>query len=135
MARGRMAVLGAAAALALAGCSGERDTSEGRKVEAAVKQFAAARGPEACSMLTHHALRHVYGGLSGDPRAGLRRCLALSSRFSAEPIEVTFVQFSGSREAHASAHALDRRRYYAVGLIKPHGRWLIQSVSVKSRAG
>ena len=45
------------------------------------------------------------------------------------------MQFSGSREAHASARALDRRRYYAVGLIKPRGRWLIQSVTVKARAG
>ena len=87
MARGRIAVL--CAAIALAGCSGERDTSEGRKVESVVKQFALAHGPEAC----------------------------------------------GAREAHASARALDRRRYYAVGLIKPRGRWLIQSVSVKSRQG
>ena len=135
MARGRMAVLCAAAAVSLAGCSGERDTTEGRKVEAVVEQFAAAHGPEACSMLSHHALRHVYGRLTGDPRVGLRRCLSLSAHFTGEPIKVTFVQFSGSREAHASARALDRRRYYAVGLIKPRGRWLIQSVTVKARAG
>ena len=57
------------------------------------------------------------------------------AHFTGEPIKVTFVQFSGSREAHASARALDRRRYYAVGLIKPRGRWLIQSVTVKARAG
>lgn len=133
MTRGRIAVL--CAAVALAGCSGERDTSEGRKVEAVVKRFALAHGPEACGMMSHHALRHVYGGLSGDPRVGRSRCLKLSRQFSSEPIEVTFVQFSGAREAHASARALDRRRYYAVGLIKPRGRWLIQSVSVKSRQG
>ena len=54
-------------------------------------------------MLSHHALRHVYGGLTGDPRVGFRRCLSLSAHFTGEPIKVTFVQFSGSREAHASA--------------------------------
>jgi hypothetical protein len=139
MARGPITRTGAVAALcgalSLVGCSGQRDTAEGRKVEAAVKRFALARGPEACAMLTHHALRHVYGGLHDDFQLGRKRCLAESAKFAGEPVVVTFVQFRGPRSAHASARTLDRRRFYVVGLIKPRGRWEIQSVTAKPRVG
>jgi hypothetical protein len=139
MARGRITRAGATialcAALAISGCSGQRDTSEGRKVEAAVKRFALGQGPEACTMLTHHALRHVYGGLHDDFALGRSRCLAASKRFTREQVLVTFVQFSTGRSAHATARSLDGRRYYLVGLIKPRGRWEIQSVTAKPRGG
>jgi hypothetical protein len=86
-------------------------------------------------MLTHHALRHVYGGLHDDYRLGQKRCLADSAKFGAEPVNVTFVQFRNARSAHASARTLDTHRFYVVGLIKPRGRWEIQSVTAKPKAG
>lgn len=117
------------AALALAGCSGQRDTHEGRKVEAVVKQFALSRGPETCAMFTTRALVSVYGGREVTPRAARVHCLARSRRFQGERVDVTFVKLNTPTTAHASARSLDRRQFWTVGLLKFHGRWLIDSVA------
>jgi hypothetical protein len=130
-ARGSRAALLAALAtgLALAGCSGDRDTGEGRRIEAAVKRFALARGPEACNLMTHHGLTRVYGGASDDPVVAKRRCRAQSGRFQAEAVDVTFVRLKSGGEAQATAKAAGGRRWYTVALVKRRDRWLIEAVT------
>jgi hypothetical protein len=119
--------------LALAGCSGDRDTGEGRRIEAAVKRFALSHGRDACSQMTHKALVRVYGGASNDPSVGRARCLARSARFEGQPVEVTFVKIKSSSDAQATARTLDGRRYWTVGVLKRRGRWLIDSVATAQR--
>lgn len=125
----------ACAALALAGCSGDRNTNEGRKIEAVVKRFALSSGPDACSLMTPKALTTVYGHGSLDPAVGKARCAAASKRFSGQAVVVTFVRISDSTTAHASAKTSDSRRYFSVGLEKHRGRWLINSVATAQRPG
>jgi hypothetical protein len=111
----------ALACLALAGCSGDRDTGEGRKIEAVVKHFALSDGPGACSLMTTKAVTQVYGGRSD--------CVARSKAFAGEAVDVTFVKISSSTGAHATAKTPDGRRYWTVGLHKQRGRWLIDSIA------
>jgi hypothetical protein len=123
------------AGLTLAGCSGARDTHEGRKIEAVVKRFALSHDRQACNLLTHRALVRIYGGLSDSPRVAKAHCLARSSKFTGQPVEVTFVQLKTPTQGHATARTLDGRRYYAVALSKRRGRWFIDSITPGPRPG
>ena len=131
----RFAAVALASAAALAGCSGDRDTSEGRKIEAAVKRFALASGPEACSELTPKALKTVYGRGVASPAVAKATCIKASKRFSGQAVSVTFVKFTDATDAHATAKTADGQRYYSVGLAKRHGRWLINAVTPTPRPG
>jgi hypothetical protein len=123
------------ASLAVAGCSGQLNTNEGRKVQSAVEAFALAHGPDACFMLTRAAIERVYGSRSEDLLAARARCLASSRRFRGQPVVVTFVNLNKPREAHATARTRDGRKYFAVGLVKLHGRWRIESVTGIQKPG
>ena len=118
-------------ALTAAGCTGQRDTSEGRKIEAAVKRFALSHGPDACTQLTSRALISVYGGHDPSPNLARSRarCLASSKRFQGAPVDVTFVNIANASVAHATAKTADGKHYYVVGLLRLHHRWRIDSVS------
>ncbi|HKP89631.1 MAG TPA: hypothetical protein VJT75_06610 [Thermoleophilaceae bacterium] len=131
---GRRAAVGVAcAAVALAGCSGDRDSDEGRKVEAVVKRFSLASGPDACSLMTPKALTTVYGRGSLDPAVAKARCVKESKRFSGQPVTITFVKINDSDTAHATARTPGGRRYFSVGLEKHGGRWLINTVAPRPR--
>jgi hypothetical protein len=121
------------AGLALSGCSGQRDTSEGRKVEAVVKRFALSHGPDTCALLTAKAVVSVYGLTSRSPREARARCVARSKTFKGAPVKITFVKINTDTSAHASAQTPDGKSFYTVGLLKLHGRWLIDSVVRKQR--
>lgn len=121
--------------LVVAGCSGDRDTTEGRKISAAVKRFALARGPDACAQMTPKALMAVYGHGQSPLDVSKANCLAASKRFSGAPVAITFVKITDSTSAHATAKTPDGRRYYSVSLKKRHGRWLINSVIPTQRPG
>lgn len=139
MRRGRTtraaAVAAACAGLALTGCSGARDTGEGRKIETLVKRFALADGPEACFLLTDGALVKLYAGKARTLTAGRAGCLGRSERFEGQRVDVTFVKFRTAHSAHATARTHDGRHYYSVGVEKHHGRWLVDSVSSIARPG
>ena len=113
------------ACLLLAGCSGDRDTDEGRKIEAIVRAFALSDGAAACDMLTRKAVTTVYRGRAA--------CVGASKKFSGEPVEVTFVKISSDTGAHATVKSPDGHRYWSVGLQKRRGRWLIDSVTRAQR--
>jgi hypothetical protein len=133
---GRAALTAAlCASLAMAGCSGERDTSEGRRVEATIKRFALSHGPDACNMLSGKGVVIVYGNGSTDPRVARANCVAHSKRFKGQPVDVTFVNLNSKTQAHATARTLDRKRYYVVALLKLHGRWRIESVTAQQKPG
>jgi hypothetical protein len=123
------------AALALAGCSGARDTGEGRRIEALVKRFALAHGPDACDLLTTKALVKLYARGRGTLAAGRAGCIARSRRFEGQRVDVTFVKFRTAHSAHATARTGGGRRFYSVGVEKHHGRWLVDSVSSIARPG
>jgi hypothetical protein len=123
------------AAIGLSGCSGDRESEEGRKIEAVVKRFAVSSGPDACSLMTAKALTTVYGHGSLDPAAGRARCVAASKRFSGEAVTVTFVNIKDATTANATARAPDGNRYFSVGLEKRRGRWLINAVTPRPRPG
>ncbi|MFL5780820.1 MAG: hypothetical protein ACJ760_05880 [Thermoleophilaceae bacterium] len=124
-----------ALAVAVCGCSGDRDTGEGRKIEAVVKRFSLASGPDACALMTPKALATVYGRGSPDPSAGRARCLAASKKFSGEPITITFVKLTDATTARATAKTPGGRRYFTVALEKRRGRWLINAVTPAQRPG
>lgn len=125
----------ACVALVAGGCSGDRDTSEGRKIEAVVKRFSLSSGPDACALMTPKALATVYGRGSLDASTGRARCVAASKRFSSEPVTITFVKISDSTTAHATAKTPGGRRYFSVALQKRRGRWFIDAVTVAQRPG
>jgi hypothetical protein len=116
------------AGLALTGCSGDRDTGEGRKIESVVKRFALSHGRDACNLMTHKALSRVYGGTSDSAAVAKARCLAKSGSFEGQPVAVTFVKLKSSTDAQATAKTLDGHRFWSVGVRKLRGRWLIDSV-------
>ena len=121
------AVAALCTALGVAGCSGERDTGEGRKIEAVVKRFALADGPAGCDLLTTKALARLYSGRAG--------CVKRARRFQAQRVDVTFVKFRTSNSARATAKTRDGRRYWTVGVERHHGRWLVDSVTSIPRPG
>jgi hypothetical protein len=123
------------AALCVTGCSGDRDTGEGRKIEAVVKRFSLSGGPEACSLLTPKAVTTVYGRGTQDASVARARCVSASKRFSGQAISVTFVNIKDSTTARATAKTADGRRYFAVSLQKRRGRWLIDAVTPTQRPG
>lgn len=134
----RAAALGACCAgvaLVLAGCSGQRDTSEGRRIETVVKQFALSHGREACDLMTHKALLTVYGAGATTPAAARAHCIARSPRFRGAPVDITYVSISSATSAHATAKTPDGRKYFSVGLAKVRGRWLIDAVTAMARPG
>lgn len=133
--RGCWVALLLCAAVGVAGCSGDRDTGEGRRVEATVKRFSLARGREACNLMTHGELIRVYGRSTATPRAARAACLAASRRFTGQPIDVTFVRITKTNAAHLTARTLDGKRYFSVTLSKRRGRWLIDSVMPIPRPG
>jgi hypothetical protein len=124
----------ACALLAISGCSGDRDSDEGRKIEAVVKRFSLASGPDACSLMTGKALTTVYGRGSLDPAAARKRCVAESKRFSGEAATVTFVKVNDSNTAHATAKT-PGGRFFSVALEKHGGRWLVNGVTPRPRGG
>ena len=117
------------AGLAIAGCSGERDTGEGRKIEAVIQRFALAHGADACDLLTTKALVRLYAGKSTSRAAGKAGCVAHSRRFEGQRVDVTFVDFRTDTSARATAKTHDGRRYYTVAVEKRGGRWLVDSVA------
>ena len=126
--------LACAGLLALAGCSGDRDTEEGRRAEAAVKRFALADGPEACGMLTTKAVTTLYGGRSTDPNVGRRGCVKKSAQFEGERVVVTYLKLVRDDEAaRATAKTADGRRWFTVSLVKSRGRWLIDAIAQRQR--
>jgi hypothetical protein len=129
------AIAALCAAVALTGCSGARDTGEGRKIEALVKRFALAHGPGACDLLTTKALVKLYAGRGTTLAAGRAGCIARSRRFEGQRVVVTFVKFRTAHSAHATARTQDGKHYYSVGVEKHHGRWLVDSVSSIARPG
>jgi hypothetical protein len=137
--RSRPAVLAlacAAACVGAAGCSGDRDTGEGKRITAVVKRFALSSGPDACALLTPKALATVYGRGSLDPSVGRTRCVAASKKFSGQPVSVTFVKITDPTTAHATAHTTGAAgRYFSVALQKRRGRWLIDAVTPTQRPG
>jgi hypothetical protein len=128
-------VLCAGLALGAAGCSGQRDTSEGKKIEAAIKRFALSHGPDTCSQLTGRGLISVYGGSDPNPTltSSRARCIKSSKRFQGAPVDVTFVTIVKPTNAHASVRTLDGKHYYVVALLKLHRRWKIDSVSIQAK--
>lgn len=128
-----MAVL--CVAIGVAGCSGDRDTGEGRKIEAIVKRFSLSSGPDACSLLTPKALATVYGRGTLDASEGRARCVAAAKSFSGQPVTITFVKISDSTTAHATARTPGGRRYFSVALQKRRGRWFIDAVTPAQRPG
>lgn len=131
----RVGALALCAALALAGCSGDRDTGEGRKVEHAVKEFALARGRVACDLMTHGELQRVYGRSIETPLESRQACLRASTRFQGQPVDVSFVRITKTTQAHATARTLDGKTYFAVTLSKRRGRWLIDAVMPIAKPG
>ena len=125
----------AAMATAVSGCSGDRDTGEGRKIETVIRRFSLASGADACSLMTPKALATVYGRGSLDASVGRARCVAASKKFSGQPITVTFVKITDSTTAHATAKTPGGRRYFSVALEKRRGRWLINGVTPARRPG
>jgi hypothetical protein len=139
-ARGAVWAVAAVAALTAVatvtvGCSGDRDTSEGRKIEAVVKRFSLASGADACALMTRKALATVYGRGSLDASVGRTRCVAASKKFSGQPVTITFVKLTDSTTAHATAKTPGGRRYFTVALEKRRGRWLINAVTPAQRPG
>jgi hypothetical protein len=132
---GAVAVTLGCVALALGGCSGDRDTTEGRRIQAVVKRFALSSGPDACSLLTPKALTTVYGRGTLPRAVAKRRCIAASKKFSGESVTITFVKINDSTTAHATAKTLGGRRYFSVGLQKRRGRWFIDAVVPAQRPG
>jgi len=124
----------ACAALLLAGCSGQRNTHEGRKIERVIKQFALAHDARACNFLAAKALKQVYGG---DTRAqGHAACVKQSKRFKGQRVVVTYVDITTKSGAHATARTEDGKRYYALTLIKYRNRrWLIAGINPEAKPG
>jgi hypothetical protein len=131
----RRALAGAlAAVLALAGCSGQRDTHPGRQIERVIKAFAAAHDARACNYLAAKSLKQVYGG---DTRTkAYAACVKASKRFKGEQVVVTYVDITSKSGAHATARTRDGRRYYALTLIKYRNkRWLISGINPEAKPG
>ena len=132
---GAVAIAAASAVMMVAGCSGDRDTDEGRKIEAAVKRFSMSSGPDACSQMTPKALVTVYGRGNLDPAAAKRSCVVASKKFVGQAAAITFVKITDSTTAHATARTQDGSRYFSVALEKRGGRWLIEAVTPAKRPG
>ena len=130
----RASAAAACAALLLAGCSGQRNTHEGRKIERVIEQFALAHDARACDYLSAKALNAVYGG---DTRAqGRAACVKASKRFKGQRVVVTYVDITSKSGAHATARTEDGKRYYALTLIKYRNRrWLIAGINPEAKPG
>jgi hypothetical protein len=129
----RIILLLAAALLAVvvAGCgltaAEKRDL---RRAEQITKRYAAASGPQACSLLSHHALKALYGNWTTPWRLSRSICLRRAAEFRGEPVTITRSELLDEKTIKINALDEDGQFSYQVNLRKGGlGHWRIDLVS------
>jgi hypothetical protein len=105
----------------------KRDIS---RAKAVTLRYAEASGPEACRLLTPHALKALYGNWTTPWELSRSICLRRSSEFRGEPVTITRSEVLDPQTIKINALDQDKKFSYQVNLRKGgHGRWRIDLVS------
>jgi hypothetical protein len=129
-----LSILGACAALSLAGCGGDdAPDADPDEIGRVVERFALADGPRACRLLTPDALVRIYGRFRQPVREARESCERRASDFEGREVEITEVQVSDDVTATVRATGEGGEVTYAVKVLRIDGRWRIDRIN-QSRA-
>jgi hypothetical protein len=117
--------------LVLAGCGlSAREKHDIARAEQITKEYALAHGPKACSLLTNHAVKALYGNWTTPWRLSRAICRRRSSEFRGEPVTITRSELLDKDTIKINALDQDKKFSYQVNLRRGgHGRWRIDLVS------
>jgi hypothetical protein len=121
----------ASLAVAIGGCGlSAREKRDIARAERVTQQYAEASGPQACSLLTNHAVKALYGNWTTPWRLSRAICRRRSSEFRGEPVTITRTELLDKNTIKINALDQDKKFSYQVNLRKGgHGRWRIDLVS------
>jgi len=126
-----MCLVALLAAVVVAGCGqSAREKRDIARAEAITKEYALASGPHACSLLTNHAVKALYGNWTTPWRLSRAICRRRASEFRGEPVTITRTELLDSNTIKVNALDQDKKFSYQVNLRRGgHGRWRIDLVS------
>jgi hypothetical protein len=118
-------------AVVAAGCgqtaAQKRDIAQAERI---TQRYALAHGPGACSLLTNHALKALYGNWTTPPRLSRDICRRRSSEFRGEPVTITRTELLDKNTIKVNALDQDKKFSYQVNVRRGRGgRWRIDLVS------
>jgi hypothetical protein len=114
----------ACAAVTLAGCTDH--SADEKTIRSVVDEFSADNGPRACDLLTHNAIRQVYGGTH--PDRAHQQCVAASKRFTGAKIQITNLHWTNNTTVKVSAAAVPPTHHYTVTVVKFGRHWRIDGI-------
>jgi hypothetical protein len=115
----------------LAGCGlTTREKHDIKRAERITKRYALASGPRACSLLTNHAVKALYGNWTTPWRLSRAICRRRASEFRGEPVTITRSELLDEDTIKINALDQDKKFSYQVNLRRGgNGRWRIDLVS------
>jgi hypothetical protein len=122
---------GLALVVAIGGCGlSAREKHDIARAERITKKYALASGPRACSLLTNHAVKALYGNWTTPWRLSRAICRRRSSEFRGEPVTITRSELLDPNTIKINALDQDKKFSYQVNLRRGgHGRWRIDLVT------
>jgi hypothetical protein len=126
----RVLPLIAAAALAVSGCGDDASKKvDAKQIQSVVRQFAAADGPKACSLMSPDGLVNVYGGFTQPVAQARANCLSASARFKGRPVKLTVLKVIDADTVRQGALSPNGKITYNVTLRKFGPSWRIDEIT------
>jgi hypothetical protein len=101
-----------------------------KRAELVTQRYALAAGPQACGLLTNHAVKALYGNWTTPWPQSRAICRRRSSEFRGEPVTITRAELLDEKTIKINALDQDKKFSYQVNLRKGgRGRWRIDLVS------
>jgi hypothetical protein len=114
----------------LAGCGSDESKDVDREqIRSVVRQFAAADGPKACTLLSPKGLVDVYGGFTKPVHVARRICLRRSKRFKGEKVQLQELEVTDDSNVRVGALNADGTVSYNVKLVRYGPSWRIEKIS------
>jgi hypothetical protein len=126
-----LCLLASVAAVCLGGCGqSAREKRDIAQAERVTQEYAMAHGPHACSLLTNHAVKALYGNWTTPAPLSRAICRRRSPEFRGERVTFTRSELLDKDTIKVNALDQDKKFSYQVNLRRGRGgRWRIDLVS------
>jgi hypothetical protein len=105
----------------------KRDIATAQRI---TKEFSESSGPDACRLLTNHAVVALYGKFEAPPAQSRALCKRAAARFRGEPVTFTRSELLDDHTIKINALDQDKQFSYQVNLRKGRlGHWRIDLIS------
>jgi hypothetical protein len=118
------------AAVLLAGCGADTSSKvDVKQIQSVVKQFAAATGPKACTLLSPDGVVNVYGAFTQPVAKARANCFARAPRFRGAPIKLTVLRVIDDQTVKQGATNMKGDVTYNITLRKFGPSWRIDEIT------